>query len=90
MADPHKRDTFQALVDAIIPVTPMLAAMLGTEQAAGAVNVDLYEYVIQELDHSYAIQDGSIGVDFSFSKATARLLDRSAIELIRKGLVKLG
>ncbi|MEW9671107.1 hypothetical protein [Ammoniphilus sp. 3BR4] len=83
MVDRYTRATFQALVDAIIPATPILAATLGSEQAAGAIDLCIYEYVIQELNHSRPMQD-----DIPFSKSTALLLDSSAIELLRKGFVK--
>ncbi len=82
MADPHTKATFQALVDAILPATSKIMVPDGKERVAGASHVYLYEFVIQELDHSHKM-------DILFSKATAQLLDVAATELLIKGLAKL-
>ena len=84
------KSTFQALVQAIIPPHFRYNSK-GTIQVAGALELDVYEYIIWILDHSIApsvkaqlnLADGR-----SMSKATAELLDAGATQLIRAGQIQ--
>lgn len=44
--DPHTRDTFRAVVNAIIPATPALVDELGPEHEPGGLAVDLERFLI--------------------------------------------
>lgn len=49
--DPHTRDVFRSIVDAIVPRTPALAEELGTEHEAGALDAEAEKYIIWDFDH---------------------------------------
>lgn len=66
-------NTYKALVEAVIPWTPKLAAEYGEIQYFGAIESLTYEYVIASL-----YQIGGVGL----VGATAKLLDTVATELI--------
>lgn len=88
--DLHTRATFQALVDTIIPYTPNPYGKLGDVQVLGALNFNIYEYIIWELDHSIPIpieQKMNLS-NTSLSKSTAQLLDAGATQLIQTGKAK--
>lgn len=85
---PHTKATFQALVDAFIPSTPVFAMKKGLEQAAGAINLQVYQYIIWELDHFMAVQKGMNLAHLPLSHVTAYLLDAAADQLIATGKVK--
>lgn len=83
-ADPHTIATFRALVEAIVPATPALA-VFGAEQAAGAVELHVHEYMIWELDHTLAIMFGLHLTAFPLSAPTAMLLNAGAVQFIASG-----
>lgn len=82
--DPHTKATFQALADAIVPYTPLLE-VLGTEQVPGAMESQLDEYIIWQLDHFLTAYFGLYGCRVILSVPTAYLLDRAAAQLIASG-----
>lgn len=84
MADPHTVATFRALVEAIVPNTPMLAAF-GAEQAAGAVELHVHEYMIWELDHTLSLFFGLNLTVIPLSAPTAMLLNAGALQFIASG-----
>lgn len=55
-ADPHTRDTYRAVVDALIPETPELADELGPEHEPGGLNVDLEQFLIWSFNNSEEIR----------------------------------
>lgn len=66
------RDTFRALVNAIIPRSPGLAYEYGIVQYYGALDLHIDEYIILTLN-SYEVP---------LANATAEMLDMAAIQLI--------
>lgn len=62
-------NTFQALVDAIIPRTPMLAQEYGRIQYYGALDQQIDQFLIYELDH-YPVPMASV---------TAEILETAAV-----------
>lgn len=85
--DPHTLATFRALVEAIVPNTPALA-VYGAEQAAGAVDLHVHEYMIWELDHSLALFLGTHLTIVPLSASTGQLLNAGAVQLIASGQAK--
>lgn len=84
------KSTFQALVQAIIPPHFRYNSK-GTIQVAGALELDVYEYIIWILDHSIALPvkaQLNLADGRSMSKATAELLDAGAAKLIRTGQIQ--
>lgn len=77
--------TYKALVEAIVPDTPMLA-LFGPEQVAGAVELFIYEYIIWELDHYISLYSGYYLSPIPLSSSTAMLLDAGAVQLVAMGL----
>lgn len=84
MADPHLVATFRALVEAIVPNKPMLA-IFGAEQATGAAELHVHEYIIWELDHTLSLMFGLNLTVFPLSASTAKLLNAGAIQFIASG-----
>lgn len=84
MASDHIRTTFIALVEAIVPNTPELAAY-GAEQAAGAVELGIHDYLIWELDHNLSLFVGYYLADIPMASPTAMLLNAGAAQFIAAG-----
>jgi hypothetical protein len=82
--DPLTFVTFRALVEAIIPNTPALA-VFGAEQATGAVDLHVHEYMIWELDHNLALFLGTHLTIVPLSASTAGLLNSGAVQFIASG-----
>jgi hypothetical protein len=82
--DPHTTATFQALAEALIPCTPILE-VLGTEQVPGAMEKQIDEYIISQLDHFITNYFGLYVSRTILSIPTAHLLDRAATQLIATG-----
>lgn len=78
-------ETFKAFVDAIIPITPILAQYLGKIQYPGALNLHTNQYLIWSLDHLISLSDGAAEYNVPLSISTAILLDMAANELISMG-----
>ena len=66
------QETFQALVDAIIPRTPGLAEEYGRIQFFGALDLHIDEYITLSLNNYY----------IPMAKATAEMLDVAAEQLV--------
>ncbi|MFB6166242.1 MAG: hypothetical protein ABEJ31_13870 [Haloarculaceae archaeon] len=49
--DPHTRDTYRAIVDAIVPRTPELGDELGPEHVPGGLDVELEKFIVWDFDH---------------------------------------
>lgn len=49
--DPHTRDVFRSIADAIIPRTPELDPELGAEHGPGALDAEIERYLIWDFDH---------------------------------------
>lgn len=66
--DPHTRDTYRSIVDAIIPRTPELADEVneltgepfGEEHVAGGLAVDLEQFIIWDFNHFQEIRSESV------------------------------
>lgn len=82
--DPQTFMAFRALVEAIIPGSPVTCAD-EAEQAAGAVDLCIHEYMIWELDHSLSLVLGFYLTVIPLSCSTARLLDAGAVQLAASG-----
>lgn len=54
--DPHTRDTYRSIVDAIIPRTPELEAELGPEHVPGGLDVELEKFLIWDFNHFQEIR----------------------------------
>jgi hypothetical protein len=54
--DPHTRDTYRAIVDAIIPRTPELGDELGPEHVPGGLDVELEKFIIYDFNHFQEIR----------------------------------
>lgn len=67
------QNTFQAYADAVIPRTPRLAEEYGRIQYYGAVDLQVYQFIIYELER-YPIP---------MAQPTAELLNAAATQLIR-------
>jgi hypothetical protein len=50
-ADPHTRETYRSIVDAIIPRTPELESELGPEHVPGGLDVELEKFLIWDFNH---------------------------------------
>ncbi len=50
-ADPHTRDTYRSIVDAIVPRTPELEDELGGEHVPGGLDVELEKFLIWDFNH---------------------------------------
>jgi|GEM_PF-1330793 len=55
-ADPHTRDTYRAIVDAIVPRTPELEEELGGEHVPGGLDVELEKFLIWDFNHFQEIR----------------------------------
>jgi hypothetical protein len=83
--DCYIRSTFESLVQAIIPATPLTARILEPVQLPGALELKVYGYVIWILDHSIAPPVKTKLNIRSMTRSTAELLDQGAIQLIKTG-----
>ncbi|WP_134687212.1 hypothetical protein [Brevibacillus migulae] len=85
--DAYTRATFQAFVDALIPATPDLTATGVTfgAESAGALELLVHEFVIQELNFSVSPLAGQTLLDTSPATGAAQLLDAAAVQLIQSG-----
>jgi hypothetical protein len=54
--DPHTRDTYRAIVDAIVPRTPQLEDELGPEHVPGGLDVELEKFLIWDFNHFQEIR----------------------------------
>ncbi len=68
----YTRNTFKALVDAIIPRTPELAEEYGRIQYFGALDLHTYEFIILTLNNYYT----------PLANSTAELLDEAAEQVV--------
>lgn len=81
--DPHTRDTYRAVVDALIPETPELADELGPEHEPGGLNVDLERYLIWSFNNSEEVraegltteQASQLGIDLD-EEGLSAIIDR--------------
>lgn len=78
--DSHTFATFRALVEAIIPDSPV-SATYSPELTAGAADLCINEYMIWELDHSLSLVLGFGLTDIPLSCSTAGLLNVGAVHL---------
>lgn len=61
--DAYTRDTYRAIVDAIVPETPALGDELGPDHVPGGLEVGLEEFVVYGLNNFQEIQAESITED---------------------------
>ncbi|MBY9079171.1 hypothetical protein KIH86_24425 [Paenibacillus sp. HN-1] len=76
--------TFRALVEAIVPNTPALAAY-GSWQTYGAADLCIHEYMIWELDHNLSLMNGLYLTIIPLSAPTAGMLNAAAVQFIAMG-----
>jgi len=50
-SDPHTRETYRSIVDAIVPRTPELEDELGPEHVPGGLSVELEKFLIWDFNH---------------------------------------
>lgn len=58
--DPHTRDTYRAIVDAVLPETPELAEELGPEHGPGGLAVELEKFIIWDFNHFQEIRSEQV------------------------------
>ncbi|WP_101294534.1 hypothetical protein [Halegenticoccus soli] len=58
--DPHTKDTYRAVADAIVPSTPELASELGEAHEPGALAIDLEEYLIWSFNNFHEVHVGLV------------------------------
>ncbi|MFC6962438.1 hypothetical protein [Halocatena marina] len=54
--DPHTRDTYRAIVDAVVPRTPELEDELGPEHVPGGLDIELEKFIIWDFNHFQEIR----------------------------------
>jgi len=54
--DPHARDTYRSIVDAIVPRTPELGEELGEEHVPGGLEVELEKFLVWDFNHFQEIR----------------------------------
>lgn len=54
--DPHTRDTYRSIVDAIVPRTPELEEELGPEHVPGGLEIELEKFIIWDFNHFQEIR----------------------------------
>lgn len=86
--DQHIKATFQALADAIVPATPWLSLMQGSEHAGDGMDLNLDEFITWCLDYYLAVQGVINVINIPLSGPTAGLLDAAADRLIATGGIK--
>ncbi|MNO27677.1 hypothetical protein D3C76_175570 [compost metagenome] len=82
--DPRTFVAFRALVEAIIPGSPVIGGDTAA-QSVGAVDLCIHEYMIWELDHSLSLAIGFGLTDIPLASPTAQLLNAGAIHLAASG-----
>lgn len=84
---PVVRETYRALVDAVIPETPELAEDRGAEHRPGGTNIGLDQYFVEFLNE--LLTTGVPGVGHTgnarLAEAIGGALDAAAIELLARG-----
>lgn len=83
-ADPATTATFRALVEAIVPQSPAYA-VYGAEYAAGAVELQIHDYMIWELDHWFSFFFGINLTNYPLAAPTAAMLNAGAEQFIASG-----
>ena len=86
----YRRATLGALVDALLPRTPELAATLGPEHVTGGTDVGLAEYLVEAFDGYQEHHLGPLSTllrrfgvrNYPYSLLVALLLDVVAVELL--------
>ena len=89
----YRRATLGALVDALLPRTPELAATLGPEHVTGGTDVGLAEYLVEAFDGYQEHHLGPLSTllrrfgvrNYPYSLLVALLLDVVAVELLVRG-----
>lgn len=61
--DPHTRDTYRAIVDAIVPRTPELEDELGPEHVPGGLAVELEKFIVWDFNHFQEIRSEAVADD---------------------------
>ncbi len=82
--DPYTVVTFRALVEAIVPSTP-ISTEAGVVQMVGAVELFVHEYMIWELDHSLTLIISYYPSVIPLAGPTAMMLNAGAMQLIASG-----
>lgn len=59
-ADPHTRDTYRSIVDAIVPRTPELGEELGEEHVPGGLEIELEKFLIWDFNHFQEIRQETL------------------------------
>lgn len=79
------KETFKALVDAIIPENKALIGRQGSVEFSGALKHNIHEYQIWELNHSFAQTVLKMNFNVPLAKPTAKMLNKAAEQLIKNG-----
>jgi hypothetical protein len=85
--DPHTRVTFRAVVDAVVPETPALAADVGPEHVPGGLAVGLDDFVITYVDDGFQLGVPHLGPrgNVPLADPVAQTLDSAALTLLDRG-----
>lgn len=79
--DPHTRDTYRAIVDAIVPETPQLEHELGPEHVPGGLDVELEKFLIWDFNHFHEIRLETLANTGEIDTATGGALSPDLLEL---------
>lgn len=85
--DPHTLVTFRAVVDAVLPETPVLADELGEEHVPGGLAIELEEFVVSYVDDGFQLGLPYLGPQGNIPLAdpVAHVLDMAALKLLDRG-----
>lgn len=82
--DLHTRVTVRALVDAVLPETPVLGAELGPEHVPGGLAIDLDRFVVTYVDDGFQLGLPHVGPhgNIPLIDAITHVLDAAALKLV--------
>jgi hypothetical protein len=86
-ADPHTVATFRALVDALVPETPDVAAERGGEHEPGGLAIELERFLMYSFNSFVPVEPGgpeNTGATLRAAETFAGALDEAASELLAR------
>jgi hypothetical protein len=85
--DPHTTVTFRAVVDAVVPETPVLAEDLGPEHVPGGLAIGLDGFAVTYVDDGFQLGLPHLGPrgNIPIADPIAHVLDLAALTLVERG-----
>jgi hypothetical protein len=89
--DPHTRDTYRSIVDAVVPRTPQLEEELGPEHVPGGLEIELEKFIIWDFNHFQEIRSEMLtekvpaeppSMSTSMFETELDLTDRTALQAL--------